>query len=735
MKSAIMFSAIFLCLFCYNLIEIAAEYAGTSKAKDIINSNPGFEKGKGIKRELVEYDSKDDQALDFTVELSENEYGHFISSEYNLIKFYSPTCGACKLLKPVWQKIADSYNSSEYNIKFGNIDCTVHHRLCMDLKIEAWPTIIAYSNSKKVDSIRGFHGEDSTTNFVEEYLKKLKKNENDLGMNKSIFTDENFQKKNIPESSSSSINNALEVSDNEDKTIYSINKNSISAISSTILTDDNFKSLTSENTWIIKFVTSDCIPCEELTPIWSDITRSNFEKANNAKLFFGEVDCSKSQICNDQNIFIHPILVLFKNGLYIDQLYGLSSQEISLSINRIIDSSISPRSRLHSTLKNGNQMVPNGDHSAALDDERSLELIDPNLLDNLSSINLNHNNELLNLLSHDLDNYNGKFIELNDSNYNKKLKGELWIVYFYTRDCPACESLKSVVANFSKYSLDIINVGYVDCYKYSDICDSEVIEHFPTLKFMYNDYKLEFLQDINDPSDISKFISQIGFSKKEIYLQHSRGNGYPDNSLDFKGFESRKGELMFIYMDDSKISANNSLVKISAIISMNGNFVYYANDKKLEKYLYNSVFKKNIQTDTEKSEKSFLIAVKGDSTLLYSGNVDNITSTSQWMYQTRMSYYDDHLTKINDLNIKDILSDSNYLAVAILDPLNEEKSNKYQEKLQLTQSDIKLSPYSVLGPVKKNFKFGIMDGKSQQSLVSSLFKLSSKDLPAINETL
>jgi len=91
--------------------------------------------------EVTEFYSKD----------SFNE--HIPSEEFTwVVMFYVPWCGRCTGILPIWDEVADHYKENN-NLRFGKVDCSVHHSLCGRQLIGKYPTFTYYKEGNRVKMI------------------------------------------------------------------------------------------------------------------------------------------------------------------------------------------------------------------------------------------------------------------------------------------------------------------------------------------------------------------------------------------------------------------------------------------------------------------------------------------------------------------------------------------------------------------------------------------------------
>eukprot|EP00057_Strongylocentrotus_purpuratus_P001737 XP_001201177.1 PREDICTED: thioredoxin domain-containing protein 5 [Strongylocentrotus purpuratus] len=109
------------------------------------------------------------------VVLSTNNFLTQTAKGTSLVKFYAPWCPHCQKLVPVWDELAEKFDSRK-DVTIGKVDCTVETEkpLCKKHAIEGYPTLLLFKDGEMVEK----HSGTRTLAALETYLKsKLPKEE------------------------------------------------------------------------------------------------------------------------------------------------------------------------------------------------------------------------------------------------------------------------------------------------------------------------------------------------------------------------------------------------------------------------------------------------------------------------------------------------------------------------------------------------------------------------------
>lgn len=64
------------------------------------------------------------------------------------IKFYAPWCNHCKAMAPAWNELANDFRDK---LNIGEVNCDVETRLCKDIKIRGYPTLLFFQGEEHIE--------------------------------------------------------------------------------------------------------------------------------------------------------------------------------------------------------------------------------------------------------------------------------------------------------------------------------------------------------------------------------------------------------------------------------------------------------------------------------------------------------------------------------------------------------------------------------------------------------
>lgn len=98
-------------------------------------------------------------------EITESQFNESINDEnLVIIDFYATWCMPCRMLKPILERIETKFA----DIKFYSVDVSECEEVSKQYRIFSVPTLMAFKQGKKLDSIVGLKSFDEISKFVEQ---------------------------------------------------------------------------------------------------------------------------------------------------------------------------------------------------------------------------------------------------------------------------------------------------------------------------------------------------------------------------------------------------------------------------------------------------------------------------------------------------------------------------------------------------------------------------------------
>lgn len=84
--------------------------------------------------------------MEITQELLEEKIN---SGEKVIVDFWAPWCGPCRMMKPIFERVASEVNDSETGVKLYTLNVEENRDIAAKLGIRAIPTVKGFSGGKE----------------------------------------------------------------------------------------------------------------------------------------------------------------------------------------------------------------------------------------------------------------------------------------------------------------------------------------------------------------------------------------------------------------------------------------------------------------------------------------------------------------------------------------------------------------------------------------------------------
>jgi len=147
----------------------------TSNSNTLINSgdtnseklNSSFDPRDYVK-EADALSGDDESSFGFMMALNDKNFDSQVRSQPSFVKFFVPQCGHCLRLKPLWEKLASTVDSSKVTI--AELDCKQNGNLCDREKINGYPSLILYKNGQKAQEYEGKRTVNEMMAFINKHV-------------------------------------------------------------------------------------------------------------------------------------------------------------------------------------------------------------------------------------------------------------------------------------------------------------------------------------------------------------------------------------------------------------------------------------------------------------------------------------------------------------------------------------------------------------------------------------
>jgi len=105
------------------------------------------------------------------VKLDKDNFAEKTKTGVAFVKFFAPWCGHCKRLAPVWEQLAQKYETVE-GVTIAHVDCTAgdNKELCNSNGVNGFPTLNIYKDGAMVEEYNGKRDLAQLQEFVEKQL-------------------------------------------------------------------------------------------------------------------------------------------------------------------------------------------------------------------------------------------------------------------------------------------------------------------------------------------------------------------------------------------------------------------------------------------------------------------------------------------------------------------------------------------------------------------------------------
>ncbi|KAJ2385288.1 hypothetical protein GGI05_004746, partial [Coemansia sp. RSA 2603] len=588
-----------------------------------------------------------------------------------IVKHYSPTCGHCLNFQPKWDAVvaARSVELFERDVHFGEIDCSANMQLCLLNKVESWPRVVVFSDSKAVDSLNGDRSEQELREFIDKAL--------------------------APVSATPPVQERKYV-DN-----------------SVILDATNFTQTTEQGIWLVKLYSPTCPHCRAMAPDWTKMTDELADQMASVGVTFGEVDCpANKKVCEANHVDGYPTINLFVNGVYIEEMYarykyqGMKDYTLEL-IKRIGAKEFDKPP----------QPVVNNDNRDwdDADDTVSAAVTEP--VKEKTAIKEKEKSEPVAAAEEEpLPNYNpdGEVVALTVQNFAERTASGPWFIKFYAPWCGHCQHLAPTWIKLGEAAKGKVNVGEINCDQDADLCKKYNVQGYPSLKLLWEGESVEF-KSSRDLDTMIGFVDHVLSKPNNIH------------SIADLRMEQSKNDVVYVLA----YSATDTGAKTKAALShVKANAQKMFQSRNLNLVTDLAVAREALGSHIKDLSTPVLAALKDSRIVAYEGSLVSDDQLHEWFYAERFPLLpelsrensDDLFYDSEYLVLAILDTERGAEHVTAYRDIARDAAIEYT-RTQTTQSSER--------PAKSSVRFAWVDGIKWAAYVDRVFGLKRASWPAI----
>lgn len=219
-----------------------------------------------------------------------------------VVKFYADWCGACKMIQPFFEDMAEEYHN---DVTFVEVNADKAKELVEKHNIEGFPTFISFHKNKKMETIVGAN-KNRLKSHVKELQEKGKKVSKKRPAAKEAAPSEPAPKK------------GTYVPPKTKKPVVVRNRSELKEYTS------------QDKPTFVKFYADWCGPCKMMAPIFESVAE---EFGNDGYFVAVNIDDSRD-LAQEHRVYSIPHIKVFKGGKEVDQITGVNADMVKNAIKK-----------------------------------------------------------------------------------------------------------------------------------------------------------------------------------------------------------------------------------------------------------------------------------------------------------------------------------------------------------------------------------------------------------------